>query len=44
MNPRLLGIDENFLNSEMPQSQTEQLMEHIEAYEDVIERQDVEWQ
>lgn len=43
MNPRHLGIDENFLNTEMQTSKTELLVECIEEYEEILERLESDW-
>ena len=38
MNPRDLGIDENFLSQELQQGEVEDLIERIEMYEEILER------
>lgn len=44
INPKHLGMDTNFLSSELRGEEAEQMAEHFESYDDIIERKDEDWQ
>ena len=43
LNPKNFGIDQNFLAQELQRSEAEELIERMENYEEVIERQESDW-